>query len=442
MTAFRTALALGALWLLAGAWCGLRAQTVSISKKRIPSQESPQDAALRQLLVTAQAALDKMDFETAAHDYSDYLTKKPDDAYAHFQLAYACTNLHRPEEAAAEYRKAIAIDPKMAPAYLNLGLTLVEKDPAGAVAPLQKAIELLPNDPRPRYVLGGVLERSGQTLQAIEQYRSALQLDPKDFDAHLALARALLHSQRPADAEPEFRAALNLRADSAAARSGLIESLLAQKKSEEAAKELDEYLKAYPNDAEARFEQASLLADAGKNEEALAELDHLAAAGAEPLGVLKLRAAIYLRLKNLDGASAALERAASLAPQDADVLAELGHVRLEKKDYPGAVRALGQALRIDAQLTDALKDLLAAQYLSGNYPAAIQLLDLLSKREKLSAGSWFIRATCYDKMDQKAEALDAYQKFLELNAGQTNDQYFEASARARALARELKDKKH
>ena len=39
------------------------------------------------------------------------------------------------------------------------------------------------------------------------------------------------------------------------------------------------------------------------------------------------------------------------------------------------------------------------------------------------------------------DALDAYKKFLELNAGQTNDQYFIAASRARALERELKEKK-
>jgi hypothetical protein len=40
-----------------------------------------------------------------------------------------------------------------------------------------------------------------------------------------------------------------------------------------------------------------------------------------------------------------------------------------------------------------------------------------------------------------APALDAYQKFLQLNKDETSDMYFEAAARSRTLARELKDKK-
>jgi hypothetical protein len=40
-----------------------------------------------------------------------------------------------------------------------------------------------------------------------------------------------------------------------------------------------------------------------------------------------------------------------------------------------------------------------------------------------------------------APALDAYQKFLALNKDQNNDMYFEATARVRFLARDLKEKK-
>jgi tetratricopeptide (TPR) repeat protein len=85
--------------------------------------------------------------------------------------------------------------------------------------------------------------------------------------------------------------------------------------------------------------------------------------------------------------------------------------------------------------------LIAAEYLNKNYPAALRGLDVLSKRKALPLGTLFIRATCYDKLGQTAEALEAYQKFLSLNKDETSDMYFEAAARARFLARELKEKK-
>jgi tetratricopeptide (TPR) repeat protein len=136
-----------------------------------------------------------------------------------------------------------------------------------------------------------------------------------------------------------------------------------------------------------------------------------------------------------------LQKAASLAPQDSNFPAQLGRIYLEKKDYPNAVKALIVAFKMDTSSTDALSDLVTAQYLNKNYPATLQGLDLLAQRKTLPAGSWFVRATCYDKLGQPAQALEAYKKFLEMNTDQNNDMYFEASARVRTLKRELDKKK-
>jgi tetratricopeptide (TPR) repeat protein len=116
-------------------------------------------------------------------------------------------------------------------------------------------------------------------------------------------------------------------------------------------------------------------------------------------------------------------------------------VYLENKQYADAVRELIAAFKMDSASDDVLKDLVLAQYLNKNYPAALEGIDLLSKRESLPPGSWFMRATCYDKLEQPANALEAYQRFLQLNKDQNNDMYFEAAARARTLTRELRDKK-
>jgi len=81
---------------------------------------------------------------------------------------------------------------------------------------------------------------------------------------------------------------------------------------------------------------------------------------------------------------------------------------------------------MDTTSDDVLKDLVLAQYLNKNYPAALEGIDLLSKRESLPPGSWFMRATCYDKLEQPANALEAYKRFLELNKDLNNDMYFES----------------
>jgi Flp pilus assembly protein TadD len=413
------------------------AQVPSHTKVHVPDV----DPERQRMLAQAQEALDKKEYPAAIKIYSDYLAKKPDDAGIHFQLGYAYTTARDSENAAKEYRRATELDSKMLPAFTNLGLALLEKQPAEAVAPLRKAVEMAPDASRPKVLLGVALEKSGDAAGAIEQFRAARNLDSGNIDIQLELARALLLAQRYEEAEKEFRAALVLRPDSGMAHYGLAECLIQQKKNEEAAAELATYLQSSPKDEIARIKRASILTDLGKNEEALAELDEAATVRPESPETLKLRSLVYFRMKKYDQSVAALQKLETAAPGDIDIHARLGHVLLEKKDYPGAVKELVIAFRADPRQNDVLHDLLFAEYLGGNYTAALALLDEVGKRETLAIGSVYIRASCYDKLGQKQQALETYRKFLELNDGKTNDEYFVSAERARILERELKEKK-
>jgi Flp pilus assembly protein TadD len=418
------------------------AQTVGTSRTKIP--QDPAAIELNRLLTAAQDAVNKQDYASAAQDYQAYLAKKPDDAVVHYDLGYAYTALQKPADAKSEYEKAIALDPQMASAYQNLGVTLITTDPAAAIAPLQHAAELMPEDARTKWLLGIALEATKKDALAIEQYQAAAKLDAKNVEIRNSLGFALLRAGRTGDAEAAFREALSLQPAGAAAdqaHKGLLQALLAEKKNDEAATELGVYLAAHPGDAAMQLERASLLADAGKDDDALAELDKAAAAGPESLRALKLRALIYFRTKQYDNAVPVLVKAIALAPQDPDLAAELGHAYLEKKDYPNAVNALVVAIKVNPQSIDVLKDLVTAEYLNKNYPAALHGLDILAQKETPPLGSWFVRATCYDKLGQVQPALDAYKKFLELNKDENSDMYFEASARVRTLTRELANKK-
>ena len=409
--------------------------------RSIVRAEDPAEAEGRATIAKAEAAMERKDFAGAVQICADFLDKNPDNAAVHFQLGYAYTALGKSDDAEAEYRSAIELDPKMGPAYLNLGLTLLDSDPEEAVSSLKQASELMPGQPQPKYALGMALAHAGKDDAAIEQFHDALKLDERNFSAQFELARTLLHARRFSEAELEFHRAVDLQPNSGAAHLGLVQTLLAEKKSVDAATELERYLQTNPKDVEGRIERASILIDVGKNEEALAELDRAATLRPETASTLKMRSVIQFRLKNYDAALAALKQIGTASPNDPDVHARIGHLLLEKKDYAGAAKELAIAYRAEPSQIEVLRDLLAAEYLGGNYPAALEALDLLAKGETLSNGSWFIRASCYDKLGKTQEALDAYRKFLELNAGQTNDQYFIAASRVRTLERELKEKK-
>jgi tetratricopeptide (TPR) repeat protein len=442
MKSFSKPLACCALCLVVGTLQQIRAQTTGSTKRRVPAD--PAALELNRLLNSAQEAADKRDFETAAKNYQDYLAKKPDDAIAHYDLGYVYTALQRPDDAKAEYEKAIALDPKMGEAYKNLGLTLLPSDPQAAVAPLQKAAELLPEDPRTKWLLGTALERTGKPEPAIEQFQDAQKLDDRDVEIRTSLGRALLGAGRYPEAEATFRTALSMNPEGVSlkeAHLGLANSLIAQKKLEEGASEFGAYLGLAPNDTAVRTERASALVDLGKDDDALAELDRAATAGPEGLRALKLRSQIYWDKKQYDDAVPVLQKAVAIAPHDPDIPARLGRVYLAKKDYPSALRWLATAYNANPSANDLLAQVIEAEYLNKNYAEALAGLDALSRREQLPAANWYLRATCYDKLGQIAEALDAYQKFLELNRDENSDMYFVSTTRVRVLTRELKDKK-
>ena len=398
-------------------------------------------AQLNKLLNDAQAAVENKDYETAAADYQQFLDKKPDDATVHFNLGYVYTALNRPDDAKSEYQKAIELNPKMGAAYLNLGLTLLPDHPADAVDPLRHAADLLPDQARPKLLLATALDRGGKLDDAIAQYQAAEKLDAKDFDTHLALGFALLRAKRPADAEPEFRAALAVKPESDQAQLALGQCLIAQKQYESGAAELQTYLNAHPANAQIRVERAAALVDLGRMDDAMAELDRAATARPESTDALELRARIYFARKQYANAVPPLQQAVANAPQNANLRALLGHALLESKQYPQAVSQLLAANHLDPGANDVLGDLVLAEYNTTNYAAALQVLDALSQRAPLPAGSWFIRGACYDKLNQPEHALGAYQHFLQVNTNENSDMYFEATSRVRALAREIKEKR-
>ena len=421
------------------------AQVVGTSRTKIP--QDPAAIELNRLLTAAQDAVSKNDYASAAQDYRDYLAKKPDDAVVHYDLGYAYTALQKPAEAKSEYEKAIALDPKMAAAYQNLGVTLIPTDPAAAIEPLQRAAELMPEDARTKWLLGVALEATKKDALAIEQYQAAAKLDAKNAEIRTSLGFALLRTGRAGDAEAAFREALSLLPAgqpagiaSDEAHKGLLQALLAEKKNDEAAAEMGVYLAGHPHDASMELEHASLLVEAGKDDDALAELDKAASTGPESLRALKLRALIYFHKKQYDNAVPVLTKAIALAPKDPELAAQLGHAYLEKKDYANAVPVLVTALNMNPQSIDVLKDL-AAEYLNKNYAATLHGLDVLAQKETPAMGSWFVRATCYDKLGQAAPALESYKKFLEMNKDENSDMYFEATARVRTLTRELANHK-
>src|SRR5260370_7368713 len=277
-----------------------------------------------------------------------------------------------------------------------------------------------------------VLDRMGVWTGAEESFDAMLHLDPNDITATDYLGWSALRAGKPAEAEARFRRALEVQPNGPGERKGLAESLDAQKKPE-AADAYRNYLELKPDDSEARSRFLHLLMEQNQNNKPLKELNRLNSGKPPSLESLKLRADIPIGAKKWDDSVATLQQALVVAPSDAQLHGGLGRIFLQKRDFSAAEKELRAALHLDGKNLAYFKDLSSTFFLAGNYPAALAAMDEIAKVEQPGARAWFVRAICYDKLRQLKPALEAYQKFLDLDQDNNPDQVWQPKQRSKAL---------
>jgi tetratricopeptide (TPR) repeat protein len=105
------------------------------------------------------------------------------------------------EAAAHAYRQALAVDPRLLDAHINLGLLLHEAGRSTeAERAYRAALEACGSDPLLLYNLAVLLEDMERKVEALEAYQAALEGDPRMADGHYNLALLCEELDRPRDA--------------------------------------------------------------------------------------------------------------------------------------------------------------------------------------------------------------------------------------------------
>jgi tetratricopeptide (TPR) repeat protein len=120
--------------------------------------------------------------------------------------------------AAEQFKKALALDPTLVEAEVNLGLayqSLFEYELA--VRHLTKALHERPGLLGPTVIVGMDYLKLGSPQKALPFLHAALKLDPSNRDAHEALASSYLYEENFEDAAEEFRRIATLDPDKAEA---------------------------------------------------------------------------------------------------------------------------------------------------------------------------------------------------------------------------------
>ena len=165
-------------------------------------------------LIQAKGLMNRRQFDRAAQLYREVLKQHPDNIDSLVNLIYIARypNQSTPREVEDFYAKAYAVNPQLPELHMYHGTALAAQGQYDqAVAELDKAIQLRPNNAEAHGWLGDVRERQHRLDDAIGQYRIAIEQQPDFRVARLELAKDLLTTGRSREAVPVLLPALQVQ---------------------------------------------------------------------------------------------------------------------------------------------------------------------------------------------------------------------------------------
>jgi len=185
----------------------------------------------------ALASIDLGELEVAEAHYRESLAIEPQPAI-YSDLGFVLEREGLGEEASEMYRKALELDPGSAAAHYNLAGSLARRGEFAAAEDHFRAA-LAENPNAQTYTgLGIVLGRQGRVDEAIANLNEAIRVDPEQPAAYDQLGAILAEQGRLEDAASAYRRLIRVR-PSAAAHQKLAEALTGLGRSDEARQEME-----------------------------------------------------------------------------------------------------------------------------------------------------------------------------------------------------------
>ncbi len=191
---FETTLQLKPKWAeahygLSAAWYDLHDLANALKELRAAIELDPKNVAAHRL--AARVYSEQSDPLSADRELRRALESKP-SAEIHFELGLVQGQLSNLDQAAAEFRQVLRLNPRFPSAHRLLGVALRRQgNHAGALAQFRRAVDIDPNDPEAQCDLGMELKAGGDTAAAIAAFQRAIALKPDFEKAHYNLGIAL-----------------------------------------------------------------------------------------------------------------------------------------------------------------------------------------------------------------------------------------------------------
>jgi tetratricopeptide (TPR) repeat protein len=285
--------------------------------------------------------------------YRKSVAAKPDVFESNLNLGLALADAGQPEaegflRAATKLKPSGDVTAGHKRAWLGLGHLLEAAKPDDAAAAYQQAAALDAKDPEPHLLAGALLEKD-RPSDAEKEYGQAHAIAPDNLQALTALTNLYMRQKRFADAESLLRKLVVLNPNDAGAHFQLGRMLIISGNKEEAAIQVEAGLKLDPSDAKVQRDLADLYSEMGKTEQARQTYASLLSSYPNDAGLHHGLGRVLLKQKRFADAETELAKAVQLQPNLGDAYGDLAIAANENKDYAMAIRAMDMRAKYVAE---------------------------------------------------------------------------------------------
>jgi tetratricopeptide (TPR) repeat protein len=138
------------------------------------------------------------------------VTDKREAAYRANNIGVALLEQYKPKEAADSFQRALAIDPDLQLAQINLCIALYYiPDPESAKHVAEKALTHSPNAAQAHYILGLIARADNRFDDALAEFQKVLAVDDEDVATNVNVGQIFVQEKKYDQAIPAFRKALS-----------------------------------------------------------------------------------------------------------------------------------------------------------------------------------------------------------------------------------------
>jgi protein O-GlcNAc transferase len=306
-----------------------------------------------------------------------------------------------------------------------------------AVAEAKEFLDQSLNELRGYHLLAEAQVAAGDMGGAYDTLSQLIELEGTDAEAYARRGEIAIKQKKFDEGLVDIRRAIEMSPDKPEYRVMLGKALQEVGDLDGAAKELGALVKEQPEHVGAHLAYGAVLRSQRKLDEAFElHTKAVALAGEDPMTHYELGISQFY-LGNSEEAEASLKRASELGPGDAQIRYVYGEVLRNLKRYDESAQRYREALERDPNHDKAATKLgLVLTYLD-KMDEANNVLQARIARHPEDSEAHFLLGTIYEKQEKYAEAVAAYDKFLEL-APEGDPNADEARKRVRLLKRKLK----